>query len=149
MTEEAERELSRAGWSCERFADGATRPGSSRPTGPTPSTRLAYADEFLREFGGLTFPIWPPGNALGSCEISSRPVSPAIRRVADRLETILGRRLAPVGRLKPPGVILLMSAQGYGIMCIEETPDIAWRMGRSGVEAINNLIAGSLAPRIL
>jgi len=69
--------------------------------------------------------------------------------VVDRLETTLGRRLAAVGRLKPSGAILLTSEQEHVIMCVEATFDIAWRMGRSGLELINNLIAGSVAPRIV
>lgn len=103
-------------------------------------------DAFLARFGGVSFKCPNRQTSFDVCRLDRIHVpEDYLRECSEQLR----EKLTPVGRLDESGVALLMDEQGRVFGGMVETADVLWLIGVSGADAINNLVAGNVARRVI
>ena len=101
---------------------------------------------FLARFGEVSFKCPNRQTSFDVCRLDRIHVpEDYLRECSEQLR----EKLTPVGRLDESGVALLMDEQGRVFGGMVETADVLWLIGVSGADAINNLVAGNVARRVI
>ena len=130
LSEAARRALLAAGW---------TDRGSERRIAGKPAA-------FLDEFGGVSFACQNKRSGADVCRIGRVDVPEGyVLECSEELH----RKLVPVGLLQDSTVVLLMDEGGRVFGGMKETSSILWQFGLSGTDAINNLVVGKIAKRVV
>jgi hypothetical protein len=130
LSESARHALEEAGW-MDRGTDIAFEDRS---------------DAFLAHFGGVSFKCPKRESGSDVCRLDRLHVpGDYIRECSKQLR----EEMTAVGRLEESGVVLLMDQQGRVFGGMQETIDVLWLIGMSGTDAINNLVAGKVARRVI